>query len=88
MAINNPLTLQEVEQVFDAYKKALVGNDVRMLDKPFETMRQLSMSWLHVDGAPVGASLIGGCGCDEIVLQAARALQYQLSDSLSQMASA
>jgi hypothetical protein len=35
MEVNNPLTLREVEHVFDAYEKALVGNDVAMLDKLF-----------------------------------------------------
>lgn len=35
MEINQALTLQEVEQVFDAYEKALVGNDVIKLDKLF-----------------------------------------------------
>ena len=35
MKINQPLTLQEVEQVFYAYEKALVGNDVTKLDELF-----------------------------------------------------
>lgn len=35
MKINQSLTLQEVEQVFDAYEKALVGNDVVKLDELF-----------------------------------------------------
>ncbi|MES2605327.1 MAG: oxalurate catabolism protein HpxZ [Pseudomonadota bacterium] len=35
MKINQPLTLQEVEQVFDAYEKALVGNDMAKLDELF-----------------------------------------------------
>jgi ketosteroid isomerase-like protein len=35
MEVNNPLTVREVEQVFDAYEKALVGNDVAMLDELF-----------------------------------------------------
>ncbi|MNK11109.1 Calcium/calmodulin dependent protein kinase II Association [compost metagenome] len=35
MNINQPLSLQEVEQVFDAYEQALVGNDVAKLDELF-----------------------------------------------------
>lgn len=35
MEINNALTLQEVEQVFDAYEQALVGNNVKQLDQLF-----------------------------------------------------
>lgn len=35
MEINHPLTLQEVEQAFDAYEKALTGNDLAMLDELF-----------------------------------------------------
>ncbi|WP_188394363.1 oxalurate catabolism protein HpxZ [Oxalicibacterium flavum] len=35
MDINLPITLQEVEQAFDAYEKALVGNDVSRLDQLF-----------------------------------------------------
>jgi Asp-tRNA(Asn)/Glu-tRNA(Gln) amidotransferase A subunit family amidase len=49
---------------------------------------QLSMPWIKVDGAPVGLSLIGSRGCDEIVLQAARILQSQLSNASSQQVNA
>ncbi len=35
MEINLPIPLQEVEQAFDAYEKALIGNDVSRLDQLF-----------------------------------------------------
>lgn len=41
---------------------------------------QLSMPWLQINGAPVGLSIIGGRGCDEIVLRAAHKLQALLPD--------
>lgn len=42
---------------------------------------QLSMPWIQVDGAPVGLSIIGGRGCDEIVLHAAHQLQARIAGS-------
>jgi amidase len=38
------------------------------------------MPWLQINGAPVGLSIIGGRGCDEIVLRAAHKLQALLPD--------
>jgi hypothetical protein len=35
MIINDPSTLAEVESVFDAYERALVGNDIPELDRLF-----------------------------------------------------
>ena len=41
---------------------------------------QLSMPWIQVQGAPVGLSIIGGRGCDEIVLHAAHKLQARIKN--------
>ncbi|MFJ7567408.1 amidase [Herminiimonas sp. NPDC097707] len=41
---------------------------------------QLSMPWIQINGAPVGLSIIGGRGCDEIVLHAAHKLQAKITD--------
>lgn len=41
---------------------------------------QLSMPWIQVNGAPVGLSIIGGRGCDEIVLHAAHRLQARITN--------
>ncbi len=42
---------------------------------------QVSMPWIKVDGAPVGLSIIGGRGCDEIILHAARCMQSRIAST-------
>ncbi|MNR83594.1 Glutamyl-tRNA(Gln) amidotransferase subunit A [compost metagenome] len=41
---------------------------------------QLSMPWIQIQGAPVGLSIIGGRGCDEVILRAAHQLQARISN--------
>ncbi|MES2605326.1 MAG: amidase [Pseudomonadota bacterium] len=41
---------------------------------------QLSMPWIQINGAPVGLSIIGGRGCDEIVLHAAHKLRTRITN--------
>ncbi|GGB96810.1 amidase [Oxalicibacterium flavum] len=59
-------------------------NDIRMRSQHLLCIAglvglpQISMPWIRVDGAPVGLSIIGGRGCDEIVLQAARSMQPRI----------
>ncbi|MES2026773.1 MAG: amidase [Pseudomonadota bacterium] len=71
-----PLLTADSEQV----------NDIRMRSQQFLCIAglvglpQLSMPWIQINGAPVGLSIIGGRGCDEIVLHAAHKLHSHITN--------